>query len=141
VANGRVITARRRILGETRVTQLLFTTDAFASHGLPRPGVPLLLDSEMRLIEPACAWLLLYVAVVRGRTRSRETWRTYGEALYDWWQTLVMGEVGLAEIAAYRDRMLSGPRVRAARDCTGRPFSRSTINGRIRTLALFYRGA
>jgi hypothetical protein len=103
--------------------------------------VTLLLDSEMRLIEPACAWLLLYVALVRGRTRSRETWRTYGEALYDWWQTLVANgwgwdEVGLAEIAAYRDRMLSGPS-----DCTGRPFSRSTINGRIRTLALFYRGA
>jgi site-specific recombinase XerD len=120
------------------VTQLLFTTDAFVPHGLPRPGVPLLLDSEMRLIEPACAWLL-YVALVRGRTRSRETWRTYGEALYDWWQTLGANgwgwdEVGLAEIAAYRDRMLSGPS-----DYTGRPFSRSTINGRIRTLALFYR--
>jgi hypothetical protein len=26
--------------------------------------------------------------LVRGRTRSKETWRTYGEALYDWWQTL-----------------------------------------------------
>ena len=42
----------------------------------------MLVDREMRLIEPACAWLL-HVALVRGRTRSRETWRTYGEALYD----------------------------------------------------------
>lgn len=120
------------------MAQLLFTTDAFAPHGLARPGVPLLLDGEMRLIEPACAWLL-HVALVRGRTRSPETWRTYGEVLYDWWQTLGANgwgwnEVGLAEVAAYRDRMLSGPS-----DRTGRPFARSTINGRIRTLALFYR--
>lgn len=120
------------------MAQLLFTTDAFAPHGLPRPGVPLLLDGEMRLIEPACAWLL-HVALVRGRTRSPQTWRTYGEVLYDWWQTLGANgwrwnEVGFAEIAAYRDRMLSGPS-----DRTGRSFARSTINGRIRTLALFYR--
>lgn len=76
---------------------------------------------------------------MQGRTRSRETWRTYGGAFYDWWQTLGpngwgWNEVGLAEIAAYRDRILSGPS-----DRTGRPFARSTINGRIRTLALFYR--
>ena len=98
----------------------------------------MLVDREMRLIEPACAWLL-HVALVRGRTRSRETWRTYGEALYDWWQTLetngwAWNEVGVAEIAAYRDRMLGGPS-----DHTGRSFARSTINGRLRTLAQFYR--
>jgi len=98
----------------------------------------MLLDQEMRLIEPACGWLL-HVALVRGRTRSRETWRTYGEALYDWWQTLeangwAWNEIGVAEIAAYRDRMLHG-----LSDHTGRPFARSTINGRVRTLALFYR--
>ena len=69
------------------MVDLLFTTDAYAPHGLPRPGVPMLLDQEMRLIEPACAWLL-HVALVRGRTRSRQTWRAYGEVLYDWWQTL-----------------------------------------------------
>ena len=69
------------------MVDLLFTTDAFAPHGLPRLGVPMLLDREMRLIEPACAWLL-HVALVRGRTRSQQTWRTYGEVLYDWWQTL-----------------------------------------------------
>jgi len=63
------------------VVDLVFTTDAFAPHGFPRPGVPMLLDQEMRLIEPACGWLL-HVALVRGRTRSRETWRTYGEALF-----------------------------------------------------------
>ena len=98
----------------------------------------MLLDHEMKLIEPACAWLL-HVALVRGRTRSRQTWRTYGEALFDWWQTLeanewIWDQVGITEIAAYRDRMLFRPS-----DHTGRAYARSTINGRIRTLAQFYR--
>ena len=69
------------------MAELLFTTKVFQPQGLPTPNVPMLLDAEMRLVEPACAWLL-HVALVRGRTRSKETWRTYGEALYDWWQTL-----------------------------------------------------
>lgn len=120
------------------MAELLFTTDAFAPNGMPCPGVPMLLDQEMQLVEPACAWLL-HVALVRGRTRSRQTWRTYGEALFDWWQTLeanewLWDEVGLAEIAAYRDRMLFRPS-----DHTGRAYARSTINGRIRILAQFYR--
>ncbi|RUX51463.1 recombinase XerD [Mesorhizobium sp. M4A.F.Ca.ET.050.02.1.1] len=120
------------------MAELLFTTDEFAPNGTPCPGVPMLLDHEMRLVEPACAWLL-HIALVRGRTRSRQTWRTYGEALYDWWQTLeanewIWDEIGLAEIAAYRDRMLSRPS-----EHTGRAYARSTINGRLRTMALFYR--
>jgi len=48
-----------------------------------------------------------------GTDAQSRTWRTYGEALYDWWQTLetngwAWNEVGVAEIAAYRDRMLGG---------------------------------
>ncbi|AZO71530.1 site-specific integrase [Mesorhizobium sp. M1D.F.Ca.ET.043.01.1.1] len=120
------------------MAELLFTTEEFAPHGISRPGVPMLLDNEMRLVEPACAWLL-HIALVRGRTRSRQTWRTYGETLYDWWQTLEANEwvwdaIGVAEIAAYRDRMLFRPS-----DHTRRAYARGTINGRIRTLALFYR--
>ncbi len=120
------------------MVDLLFTTDAFAPHGLPRLGVPMLLDREMRLIEPACAWLL-HVALVRGRTRSQQTWRTYGEVLYDWWQTLeangwAWDEVGTREIVAYRDHMLQH-----ASGHTGRPYARGTINGRLRILSLFYR--
>ena len=34
------------------------------------PDVPMLLDGGMRLIEPACLWLM-HIALVRGRTRSR----------------------------------------------------------------------
>jgi len=123
---------------EARVAELVFTTDAFRPLDRSVPGVPMLLDSGMRLIEPACAWLM-HVALIRGRTRSPQTWRTYGEALYDWWQTLeangwTWDRIGYHEVAAYRDRMLSGPS-----DHTGRPFARATINGRLRIIALFYR--
>ena len=69
------------------MAELVFTTDAFRPVGRPVPGVPVLLDGGMRLVEPACAWLM-HVTFVRGRTRSPQTWGTYGEALYDWWQML-----------------------------------------------------
>jgi len=119
------------------MAELLFTTDAFRPEGRPMPGVPMLLDSSMRLIEPACAWLM-HIALVRGRTRSPQTWRSYGEALYDWWQTLeangwTWDRLGYHEAAAYRDFMLTGPSGR-----NGRPYARATINLRLRVVALFY---
>ncbi|AOH87303.1 recombinase XerD (plasmid) [Sphingomonas panacis] len=120
------------------MADLLFTTDAFEAQGRQVPGIPMLLDHEMRLIEPACSWLL-HISLIRGRTRSRQTWRTYGEALYDWWQTLEANgwswdSVRFHEVAAYRDRMLT-----SRSEHTGRPFARATINGRLRTIAQFYR--
>jgi len=120
------------------MAELVFATEHFRPFDGPQAGVPMLLDSSMRLIEAACAWLM-HVALVRGRTRSRETWRTYGEALYDWWQTIeangwVWDEVGTGEIAAYRDQMLQKPSGH-----TGWPYARSTINGRLRILSLFYK--
>lgn len=119
------------------MAQLLFSTPAFRPDGTSVAEVPIVLDARMRLIEPACAWLM-HVALVRGRTRSPQTWRTYGEALYDWWQTLEANDwtwdaVGPSELAAYRDQMLR------PRGDTGRPLARSTINGRLRTIARFYR--
>jgi len=120
------------------MAELLFTTERFRPLGRSVSDVPMLLDGSMRLVEPACAWLM-HVALVRGRTRSPQTWRAYGEALYDWWQTLeangwAWDRVGYHEVAAYRDRMLT--------ECsghTGRPYARATINARLRTIALFYR--
>jgi site-specific recombinase XerD len=119
------------------VAELIFTTEQFRPFGAPVPDVPMLLDGEMRLIEPACAWLM-HIALVRGRTRSRETWRTYGEALYDWWQTVETNgwhwdSVGVGEVAAYRDHMLR-PRTPGSK-----ALARSTINSRLRTIAQFYR--
>jgi hypothetical protein len=74
------------LVGGVVVAELLFTTSSFCPLGLATPDVPILLDAQMRLIEPACAWFL-HLALVQGRTRSPATWRTYAEALYDWWRT------------------------------------------------------
>jgi len=120
------------------VAKLLFTTSAFQSAGRTVQRVPILLDRNMRLVEPACRWLL-YLALIRGQTRSPETWRTYGEALYDWWQTLEANdwqwdEVTALELSAYRDHMLS-----QRSEHTSRPYARSTVNARLRALGLFYR--
>lgn len=119
------------------MAELLFSAETFRPDGSSVVGVPMLLDAQMRLIEPACAWLM-HVALVRGRTRSPETWRTYGEALFDWWQTVEANDwrwdgIGPGEIAAYRDNMLH------PLGDDGRPLARSTINGRLRTIARFYR--
>ncbi|MCC6789923.1 MAG: tyrosine-type recombinase/integrase [Hyphomonadaceae bacterium] len=117
--------------------QLLFTTAAVRPHGAALPGVPMLIGDDMALIEPACAWLM-HVALVRGRTRSAATWRTYGEALYDWWQTLTANgwawdDVSARELAAYRDSMLNG-----TRSAPHRRYARATINQRLRVVAMFY---
>ena len=71
------------LVGGVVVAELLFTTSSFCPLGLATPDVPILLDAQMRLIEPACAWFL-HLALVQGRTRSPATWRTYAEALYEW---------------------------------------------------------
>ena len=120
------------------MTELLFSTDAFCPMGHRVAGVPMLIDAEMRLIEPACAWLL-HIALIRGRTRSPQTWRTYGEALHDWWQTLeangwAWDQVTSDVAAAWRNRMLFEPS-----SVTGRPYARSTINLRLLAVSQFYR--
>src|SRR5260370_28678251 len=128
---------RACLVGGVVVAELLCTTSSFCPLGLATPDVPILLDAQMRLIEPACAWFL-HLALVQGRTRSPATWRTYAEALYDWWQTCEANgwkwdRGSYDEVAAYRNRMLSG-----TSDLTGQPYARSTINSRLRILALFY---
>jgi integrase len=120
------------------VVQLIYTTSAFTPEGTAAPDVPLLLDEEMRLIEPACLWFF-NIALVRGRTRSPNTWRSYAEAIYDWFQTCSANswkwdDITDDQIAAYRNRMLTGPS-----SYTGKPYSRRTINGRLRRIMLFYK--
>ncbi len=120
------------------MAELIFSTSAFAPQGRSIIGVPMLVDAQMHLIEPACAWLL-HIALIRGRTRSPQTWRTYGEALHDWWQTLeanhwAWDQVTSDAAATWRNRMLFEPS-----SVTGRSYARSTINLRLRTVAQFYR--
>jgi site-specific recombinase XerD len=104
--------------------------------GIPA-GFPILLDDGMAIIEPAFAFLL-ELATVPGRSHSPETLRTYAEHLYDWFDSLDQSaldwrDAGEETVAAYRNRMLEQPSAH-----TGRPFARSTINDRVRSVCRFY---
>ncbi|RJT27749.1 transposase [Mesorhizobium waimense] len=110
-----------------------------AAMGYPEipAGFPILVWERMAIIEPAFAYLI-ELATIPGRSHAAETVRTYGEHLHDWFDSLE--QTGLdwrmvseADIAAYRNRMLSQPSPH-----TKRPYARSTVNDRVRTICRFY---
>ena len=109
----------------------LFITDStFEKHGVKMPGIPFLADAEGRLIEPANRYLY-YVAAIKGRTRSPNTWRTYGDHLYEFFafleaNDLMWNQVAAPQLAAWRNSMLD------------RKLKRDTINQRIRAVSAFY---
>jgi site-specific recombinase XerD len=109
----------------------LFTTDSsYVVAGIGRPGIPFLCDQDMELVEAPNRYLD-HVAVVRGRTKSAQTWKTYGEHLYDFFSFLEDNGLSWSEadertLAAWRDGMAErGNQVR-------------TINGRLRGVHRFY---
>jgi integrase/recombinase XerD len=100
-------------------------------------GFPILVSERMAIIEPAFAYLL-ELATVPGRSHAAETVRTYAEHLHDWFDCLEQSgldwrAVTEADIATYRNRLLSQPSPH-----TRRPYARSTINDRVRTICRFY---
>ncbi len=105
----------------------------------PRPaGFPLLFSSDMRLIEPAIAFLHEH-AIQRAHTA--DTVRTYTEILYDWFDALeqsgiVWSDADAVDLVAYRNRMLQQPSAH-----TGRPYSVRTINHRVRGVLRYYQWA
>ncbi|RWN47526.1 tyrosine-type recombinase/integrase [Mesorhizobium sp.] len=105
-------------------------------EGIPT-GFPILLDARMSIIEPAFIYLL-ELSTIPGRSHAMETLRTYSEHLHDWFDSLEQSGLGWrfadeGTIAAYRNRMLSTPSPH-----TGRPYGRSTVNDRVRTVCRFY---
>lgn len=99
-------------------------------------GFPILVSERMAIIEPAFAWLM-ELATIPGRSHAAETIRTYCEHLHDWFDSLEQSgldwrAVSEAEIAAWRNRMLSQPSPH-----TKRPYARSTVNDRVRTVCRY----
>jgi site-specific recombinase XerD len=110
---------------------------ALEGYGVIPANLPILVDEDQAIIEPAFAYLL-ELATIPGRSHASETIRTYGEHLHDWFDSLEQSqtgwnEVGESEIAAWRNRMLAAPSPH-----TRRPYARSTINDRVRTVCRFY---
>lgn len=110
--------------------KLFLTDSSFVVAGVPRPNIPFLCDDEMELV-PAANLYLRYIATIKGRTRSEQTWQTYGNHLLDFFGFLEANDlkwdtVEQTQIAAWRDAMLD-------RDCT-----RNTANQRLRCVHAFY---
>ena len=129
--------------------QLLFTDENFSIAGSPVLDVPFLVDRHMELVEPANSYLL-YLSVHRGRTRSPQTWRNHGEALYDFFAWLEVRGLDWqprcqsnplpgtpSALAMYRNWLLGA----TVAGNSGRTLKRSTINLRLTCLIAFYRWA
>ena len=110
-----------------------------ANRKLKTPeGFPLLFSEDGRLIEAASEFLYAHCLV---RRASDATLKTYGEILYDWFDTLEQSgllwtEVDASDLAVYRDLMLNEPS-----SITGRALKPATVNLRMTVVGLFYRWA
>ncbi|TEF26814.1 recombinase, partial [Pseudomonas aeruginosa] len=110
--------------------RVFYTDESFELNGVPLPGIPFLANAGAELIESANRYLF-HIAVVRGRTRSPATWRTYADHLYEFFSfleenALFWTRVNQEHIAVWRNSMLD------------RGLSRSTINKRLSTTSAFY---
>ena len=124
-------------VGEQRGQIMVRIIKAAAGYAAVPAGFPILVSERMAIIESAFAWLI-ELATIPGRSHAAETVRTYGEHLHDWFDSLEQSgldwcSVGEAEIAGWRNRMLSQPSPH-----TRRPYARSTVNDRVRTVCRFY---
>lgn len=109
----------------------MYTTDStYVVAGMARPGIPFLCDKKSELVSAPNRYLD-HIAVVRGRTRSPNTWMTYAEHLYDYFSFLEDNDLDWATadertMAAWRDGMAQ------------RSNTVGTINGRLRCVQRFY---
>lgn len=118
--------------------RLVLATEEFRINGQSYPGFPLIVDREMRSVEPARDFLI-HECLHRGRVRSRKSWAAYGQAMYDYFGFLEARELDWRDgqydenhsiVAAYRDWSV---------ETIG--LSGGTVNYRLRIIIRFYRYA
>ena len=118
--------------------RLVFSTSDFKIHGLSYEKFPILLDSEMNIIEEVLIFLVQH-CIKRGRIQSIKSWEAYGQSMYDYFSFLeansfdwrVDNKVSHYSIlAAYRDWSLSEMKL-----------SSNTVNYRLRLVIKFYQFA
>ncbi len=116
--------------------KLYFTNKEFTPNGISKEKVPLLVKEDMSFEEIPTLWFF-DLAINSGRTQSPETWRGYAEAIVDFFNTCEANgwdwrKVKKEHLVAYRNNMLNN------NNCFGRPYSKSTINGYITRVCIFY---
>ena len=103
-------------------------------------GRPFILDSQMRWQTEPNAFLA-QVSLVRGRTSSPRTWRSYAYQFADWLSFCERVEMDWRhatelDIATYRNLLLG-----EASPVTGHVLKRTTINHKLSVICQFYRFA
>lgn len=94
--------------------ELVLATRDYAVAGLPREGFPILLWSSMESCVPANRFLQHYL--LRGRIASKNSWKTIGQAIYDYfgfleahdlnWDDVDRDQTQRTLVVGYRDYCL-----------------------------------
>ena len=129
--------------------RLFYTTRDFVYKGRQCPGIPFLCSEDMELVKPASDYLM-WVALENARTRSPATWKSYAEAVYDFfawleanslsWDALPQHSVDAGEIsnvALYRNWSLDVLDRRSGRHA----MQPSTVRKRLSQIMRFYEWA
>ena len=67
--------------------RLVYSTSDFKIHGLSYEKFPILLDSEMNIIEEVLLFVVQH-CIKRGRIQSIKSWESYGQSMYDYFSFL-----------------------------------------------------
>ena len=117
--------------------RLVLATPEFTVEEVPAPGFPLLVNSDGRVVEPALLFLVHHL-LHRGAVHSERSWETYGFVFLDFFSFLESNN------RAWDDPHLPGTASVVAqfrKTALKRGAKRSTVNGRLHLICLFYRHA
>jgi integrase len=119
--------------------KLSFTNSDFKPNGLSKEQVPLLIKEDLSFEEIPTIWFF-HLAIGSGKTPSPDTWRSYAEAIVDFFNTCEVNKwdwknITKDNLIAYRNNMLYN------NNAFGRPYSKTTINNYVTRISLFYEWA
>jgi len=114
--------------------QLVLTNEDFVLKGVSYAGFPVVLNEAME-INTYVYEFLKYQLIIRGRVSSKESWKSYGQTMYDYFAYLEAIEedfrdvkkTDCAIVSAYRDYSIGEINL-----------SPNTVNNRLRLIVSFY---
>lgn len=116
--------------------KLHFTTKDFIVNGNSIENIPLLVKEDMSFEEIPTKWFM-FLALENSSTSSPDTWSSYAEVIYDWFQVCHYNQWNWKDIKrehliSYRNNMVN------RKSAFDRPYSKSTINGYVKRICFFY---
>lgn len=120
--------------------KIYYTSKEFNPHNIPTEKVPLLVKMDDMSFEEIPTRWFFFLATESGNTISSETWRSYADAIYDWFQTCAANHwdwesITREHLISYRNNMLNN------KNAHGREYAKNTINGYIKRICFFYEWA